>query len=155
MTLLIYYFNTVVVGQTVGPDTVTTAQPLPPPSYSIEADIDIVTPTCILLSWELRPHSDVFNGSRVVTVKLWRIVLNQIQSRMERETIDELILPGSRSNITLGPFALGSTIRAEVYLQRFVTADGQTLEGESSFDRGRPDPTIGVCSRDLPSMYNN
>jgi hypothetical protein len=139
----------------IDPDIVTTAQPLPPPSYSIEADIDIVAPTCILLSWNLRPHStEVFNGSRITTIKSWRIVLNQLLPRREREMIDELILPGSRSNITLGPFTLGSTIRAEVYLQKFVTADGRTLEGESSFNEKRPDPTIGVCSRGLPSMYN-
>ena len=140
---------------TVGSGTVNvtvTAQPLPPPSYSIDAGIDIITPTCILLTWELRPHSEVVN---IVTVKLWRIVLNQLQSRTEREIVDELILPGSRNNITLGPFALGLAIRAEVYLHRFITADGRTLDGESSFDGGRPDPTIGVCSRELPSMCIN
>ena len=139
---------------TVGPGTVnvTTAQPLLPPSYSIDAGIDIVTPTCILLSWELRHHYEVVN---IVTVKLWRIVLNQLESRTERETVDELILPGSRSNITLGPFALGSAIRAEVYLHRFITADNRTLDGESSFYGGRPDSIIGMCSRTLPSMYIN
>ena len=136
----------------VGLDTVTTVQPFLPPAYITEADIDIVTPTCIILTWEVRPNTNIVNVSRIATVKLWRIVLNVASNAQRMEMVDQLILPGSRSNITLGPFALGSAIRAEVYLQKFVTADGRTLEGESSFE-GRPDPTIGLCSVDLPSMY--
>ena len=139
------------VGPAVGPDT--TVQPFLRPAYTIGADIDRVTPTCVILSWELRPNTSVINGSRVATVKLWRIVLN-VLTRTERVDDFELILAGSRSNITLGPFELGSAIRAEVHLQKFVTSDGRTLEGESSFE-GRPDPTrIGMCSVELPSMYS-
>ena len=138
------------VGPAVGSDT--TVQPILPPAYTIEADIDKVTPTCIMLTWELRPNTSVINGSRVATVKLWRIVLN-VLTQTERVDDFELILAGSRSNITLGPFALGSAIRAEVHLQKFVTTDGRTLGGERSFE-GRPDPTIGMCSVELPSMYS-
>ena len=163
-----------ILAAVVGPDPVTTAQPelSLPPSYIIEAGIDIITPTCIMLTWELNhpSNANIFNGSRVATVKLWRIVLN-VQSydqqtersnnqRTERsvqsndrltEKIDELILAGSRTNITLGPFALGSAVRVEVHLQKYVGADGRTRDSSSE---GRPDITVGMCSKDLPSTYD-
>ena len=138
------------VGPAVGQDEPntfnTTTQPLPPPSYVIEADMDIVTPTCIMLTWELRPYTNMINGSRIATVKLWRIVLSARSRRTEREVVDELILPGSRSNITLGPFDLGSAVWAEVYLQKFITTDGQTRGGGSSY------PATRLRSKELPSM---
>lgn len=139
----------VVVGSAVDPDTVTTVQPFLPPPYTIEADIDTVTPTCIMLAWTLRPNTNISNSLRVDTVKLWRIELT-VAPIEQRDMVSELILPGSRSNITLGPFALGSYISTEVHLRKFVTADGRTLEGESSSD-----PTIGVRSVELPSMYTS
>lgn len=148
--VILFKFITVVVGPAVGQDEQntfnTTTQPFLPPSYIIEADMDIVTPTCIMLTWELRPLTNMINGSRISTVKLWRIVLSTLPRRTERETVDELILPGSRSNITLGPFELGSAVLAEVYLQKFVTMDGQTREGGSSY------PTTRLRSKELPSM---
>ena len=106
----------------------------PPRPYAIEADIDKVTPTCIMLTWKLRSkHVELSNVSRITTVNQWRIELNVTSSNKEMETVavDELIVAGSRSTITLGPFDLGASIQAGVHLHKFVTDDGQTLEGEA------------------------
>ena len=141
-------FNLAVV---LGPEPGSAITTQPPPAYTVETDFNIVTPTCIMLTWEQRPRMNVSNGSRIATVKLWRIVLNVVSNDQRTETVGELILAGSRSNITLGPFALGSVIWVEVHLHKYVTADGRTVEPERSLNvEGRPVPTIGLDLVQLP-----
>lgn len=138
-----------------GPETAeagpsTSASPPPPtraaettpstvPEYAVTTEVHAVTPTCLLVTWELFPpiDSDIYAGNelRIARVKTWKIELNindrhprPRRNEPEATTTNEFYLTGSAANITVGPVPLGAFARARVRVKRYYKPDGRTKE---------------------------
>ena len=154
MLILAIYFTAVRGPETADPGPSTTvslpevlhvpptraAETTPPtiPEYAVRTEVHAVTPTCLLVTWELFPpiDSDIYAGNelRIARVKTWKIELN-INDRHPRPrrnepeaTTNEFYLTGSAANITVGPVPLGAFIRARVLVKRYYKPDGRTKE---------------------------
>ena len=58
------------------------------PRYEVHTELHAVTPSCIMVRWELNPpiDSEVYAGNelRIARVKTWRVELSITRSRFKR-----------------------------------------------------------------------